>query len=156
MNDLLQDAAELIARHVDRSLRGAVYCRVYDRARRQPVNRSFIWLAERRERIDAGRRERGRTFDRQFVPVEECRHVAAEDAAREQYPEHFFQRLTEPLDSRERAIVWCLFVDEMPQKELARVLGVTEPRIPQLVHQVRHKLLRRLDEVFPGMVREVR
>lgn len=160
MPSYLEDAAALICRHFPRAERGPIWDRVRKVAARRPVTRGFLRTAERRQRIDEWRtrtRARGGREDLrvEFVSLDEIRFGEL-PAPVEVYPEQFMRVVLEACDARERAVVWCVWVDDMDQRELGRVLGLTESRISQLVRETRQKILHRIHRSYPGLEAEWR
>jgi RNA polymerase sigma factor (sigma-70 family) len=49
------------------------------------------------------------------------------------------------LSERERTIVKLVFVDEMPGRVVAPMLGITESRVSQIGSEIRRKLQRELE-----------
>lgn len=162
----LEDAARLISQHFPPADRGAIFQRVYRVARTRPITRGFLRTAERRERIDRWRRETLARSSKARVevvsfedPVANVTPPIAQTKSPADlilFPEDFMRLVIGACTPREQTLVWCLFIDDIKQVEIAKILGVTESRISQLLHEIRAKLSARIKELWPRLEEEWR
>ena len=118
-------------------LRQEVYARVYGAAlkRRPEITRAFVFVTARNLLIDRGRRERVVSFDLVGdIDAHETVDVGAVD--REMSARLELRRVATAiaaLPPRCRAVVVMRKIDDLPQREVARRLGITEDTVERQV-----------------------
>ena len=119
-------------------LRQEAYIRVYEAARRERPHQPKSFLFTTARHLMADRLRRGRIvsievvgdFESLNVPVDEITPERRHDAR------HSLRRLAEAFDhlpDRCREVVWLRKVQELPQKEVARRLGIAEKTVEKQV-----------------------
>ena len=119
-------------------LRQETYIRVYEAARRErPYQpKSFLFTAARH--LMADRLRRGRVVSIEAVGDFESLNVPVDEAGPERRHDarQSLRRLAEAFDrlpDRCREVVWLRKVEELPQKEVARRMGVAEKTVEKQV-----------------------
>jgi RNA polymerase sigma-70 factor (ECF subfamily) len=119
-------------------LRQETYIRVYEAARRQrPYQpKSFLFTAARH--LMADRLRRGRVVSIEAVGDFESLNVPVDEAGPERRHDarQSLRRLAEAFDrlpGRCREVMWLRKVEELPQKEVARRMGVAEKTVEKQV-----------------------
>ena len=132
-------------------LRQDIYVRVYEAATKARPHspKSFLFATARHLLTDRMRRKRIVSID--AVEDVDSLNVLVEDLSPERRTaaHQELRRLAEALDSlppRSRDAVWLRRVDELPQKEVAQILGVT----PKMVEKYLRKGILRLTAALFG------
>ncbi|GAA4998075.1 RNA polymerase sigma factor [Pseudoluteimonas lycopersici] len=119
-------------------LRQEAYVRVYEAARRERPHQPKSFLFTTARHLMADRLRRGRIVSIEAVGDFESLNVPVDEAGPERRHDarQSLRRLAEAFDrlpDRCREVVWLRKVDELPQKEVARRLGVAEKTVEKQV-----------------------
>ena len=119
-------------------LRQEAYVRVYEAARRERPHQPKSFLFTTARHLMADRLRRGRIVSIEVVGDFESLNVPVDEAGPERRHDarQSLRRLAEAFDrlpDRCRAVVWLRKVEELPQKEVARRLGVAEKTVEKQV-----------------------
>ena len=119
-------------------LRQETYVRVFEAARRERPRQPKSFLFTTARHLMADRLRRGRIVSIEAVGDFESLNVPVDEAGPEQRQDarQSLRRLAEAFDrlpDRCREVVWLRKVEELPQKEVARRLGVAETTVEKQV-----------------------
>jgi RNA polymerase sigma-70 factor (ECF subfamily) len=119
-------------------LRQETYIRVYEAARRERPHQPKSFLFTTARHLMADRLRRGRIVSIEAVGDFESLNVPMDEAGPERRHDarQSLRRLAEAFDrlpDRCREVVWLRKVEELPQKEVARRLGVAEKTVEKQV-----------------------
>lgn len=119
-------------------LRQEAYVRVYEAARRERPHQPKSFLFTTARHLMADRLRRGRIVSIEVVGDFESLNVPVDEAGPERRHDarQSLRRLAEAFDrlpDRCREVVWLRKVEELPQKEVARRLGVAEKTVEKQV-----------------------
>lgn len=119
-------------------LRQETYVRVFEAARRERPHQPKSFLFTTARHLMADRLRRGRIVSIEAVGDFESLNVPVDEAGPEQRHDarQSLRRLAEAFDrlpDRCREVVWLRKVEELPQKEVARRLGVAEKTVEKQV-----------------------
>jgi RNA polymerase sigma-70 factor (ECF subfamily) len=119
-------------------LRQETYVRVFEAARRERPRQPKSFLFTTARHLMADRLRRGRIVSIEAVGDFESLNVPVDEAGPEQRQDarQSLRRLAEAFDrlpDRCREVVWLRKVEELPQKEVARRLGVAEKTVEKQV-----------------------
>ena len=119
-------------------LRQETYVRVYEAARRERPHQPKSFLFTTARHLMADRLRRGRIVSIEVVGDFESLNVPVDEAGPERRHDarQSLRRLAEAFDrlpDRCRAVVWLRKVEELPQKEVARRLGIAEKTVEKQV-----------------------
>jgi len=119
-------------------LRQETYIRVFEAARRERPHQPKSFLFTTARHLMADRLRRGRIVSIEAVGDFESLNVPVDDAGPERRHDarQSLRRLSEAFDrlpDRCREVVWLRKVEELPQKEVARRLGVAEKTVEKQV-----------------------
>ena len=119
-------------------LRQEAYVRVYEAARRERPHQPKSFLFTTARHLVADRLRRGRIVSIEVVGDFESLNVPVDEATPERRHDarQSLRRLAEAFDrlpDRCREVVWLRKVEELPQKEVARRLGIAEKTVEKQV-----------------------
>jgi RNA polymerase sigma-70 factor (ECF subfamily) len=119
-------------------LRQETYIRVYEAARRERPHQPKSFLFTTARHLMADRLRRGRIVSIEAVGDFESLNVPMDEAGPERRHDarQSLRRLAEAFDrlpDRCREVVWLRKVEELPQKEVARRLGIAEKTVEKQV-----------------------
>jgi RNA polymerase sigma-70 factor (ECF subfamily) len=119
-------------------LRQETYIRVFEAARRERPHQPKSFLFTTARHLMADRMRRGRIVSIEAVGDFESLNVPVDEAGpeRRQDARQSLRRLAEAFDrlpDRCREVVWLRKVEELPQKEVARRMGVAEKTVEKQV-----------------------
>lgn len=159
-DDRCVDAAMFAEREFGFSA-GEMYIALTGVLRRDPsaaISNALVATIIKRRRVDEIRKRYGRGKNKRkfsgLPKVINSLAASAEGLSADGAPPDLINRLARYLNPRERTVLFCLIVDEMPMREIETLWGVSCAQVCNIKRSALDKMRAAIAEEFPGLAQE--